>query len=281
MDKDAHLIFESYLNQKITNPILEADEKKWEDESSAWAWLKALDPTGISSWPDVYDSAIEVYNNKKDIWPWAKLFINIFLALPNLGLLAMGGGAAGWQALRVLSKAAIKGGEKEGFKVAEKICKMIGESDIMRAAFEKIAKQLEKEGIITVAEFGPIRKKLMEKGVLAAGEKGALAGREALVGKAVRSSIQDTATLSNSLLPLAGKFNTIKTAAKGADQLGNQFQIDSNAKKATPRIPEKGASLPESTPKSSEEKNRLERVRAKKRASQSTSSSGVTDITNL
>ena len=184
-DKDAHLIFESYLNSKSSEQILEADEKKWEDESSAWAWVKVFDPTGLSSWPDVYDAALEVRDNKKDIWPWLKFLFNVFLALPNFGVLAFGAGAAGWASLRVLSKAALKGGEKEGLKVAEKIIKIINESNIMRSAFNKITKQLEKQGVLSAGEINTMLNMIKQKGVLAVGKQ------EALVGKAVRSSIGD------------------------------------------------------------------------------------------
>ena len=78
-DKDAQLIFESYLNSK-KDVVLEADEKKLEDESSAWFWLKTFDPTGLSSWPDVANAWDEVGKNPKDIGPWAMLFLNFFLA---------------------------------------------------------------------------------------------------------------------------------------------------------------------------------------------------------
>lgn len=208
MNRDDRLIFENYLNHNKNQQILEADGKKWEDESSAWAWFKVFDPTGLSSWPDVYDSAIEVRDNRgNDIWPWLKLIFNIFLALPNFGILAFGAGAGGWAALRAASKAALKSGSKGGGgQVAEKIVKTIGESDIMRSAFNKIIKQLQKEGVLTSGQIGTVINQIRKKGVSAV-------GREEMVAKAVKSSIADAAKTS-----ALKKIQLPKTAARAGDQ---------------------------------------------------------------
>ena len=145
-DRDSQLIFENYFNSK-NGLIFEEDGKKWEDESSAWFWLKTFDPTGASSWPDVIDAWNELMKRPKDIGPWAMLFLNIFLGLPNFGLLALGVGGAGWAGLRGLAKAAIKAGDKEAIKVAEKVLKIAKDSPLLERSMIKFGKTLEKKGL--------------------------------------------------------------------------------------------------------------------------------------
>lgn len=249
MNKDDRLIFENYLNYK-KDIISEADEKKWEDESSAWAWLKVFDPTGLSSWPDVVDSASEIRDNKgKDIWPYLKFIFNCFLALPNFGILAFGIGAGKWIALRAASKAALKAGAKGGgSEVAQKIVKTLGESDIMRAAFSKIAKQLEKEGILSKGEIGAVINQIRTKGVSAA-------GREEMVAKAVKSSITDAAKDS-----AWKKIQLPKTAARAGAQITgaatNWWEGDDKEKEDFPELDSEGLSMPE--PKTKAKQTRKE-----------------------
>jgi hypothetical protein len=261
MNRDNRLIFENYINNNKNRQILEADGKKWEDESSAWAWLKIFDPTGLSSWPDVYDAAVEIRDNKgKDIWPWLKFLINAFLALPNFGILAFGVGAGGWTALRAASKAALKGGATGGGdKVAQKIVKTIGESDIMRAAFSKIVKRLETEGILSPGQIGTVINQIRTKGVSAA-------GREEMVAKAVKSSYKDA------IKPYVNKGELAKTAARAGAQLTGaasnwvkggsdtedvfSFKPDEKNKEDFPELDSEGLSMPE--PKTKAKQTRKE-----------------------
>jgi hypothetical protein len=270
MNRDDRLIFENYLNYN-KNIISEADEKKWEDESSAWAWFKVFDPTGLSSWPDVYDSAVEVRDNRgKDIWPWLKLIFNVFLALPNFGILAFGAGAGGWAALRAASKAALKSGAKGGGgEVAQKIVKTIGESDIMRAAFSKIVKRLETEGILSPGQIGTIINQIRTKGVSAA-------GREEMVAKAVKSSITDAAkdsALKKIQLPkTAGRAGVQLTGAasewiKGGSDAEDVFSFKGDDKEKSSSKSEddfselddfEGLSMPEPKPKTKQTRKELD-----------------------
>lgn len=253
MNRDDRLIFENYLNNNKNQQILEADGKKWEDESSAWAWFKVFDPTGLSSWPDVYDSAVEVRDNKgQDIWPWLKLIFNVFLALPNFGILAFGAGAGGWAALRAASKAAIKSGAKGGGgEVAEKIVKTIGESDIMRAAFSKIVKRLETEGILSPGQISTVINQIRKKGVSAA-------GREEMVAKAVKSSITDAAkdsalkkiqlpkTAARAGVQLTGATsNWIGSGNKADDVFASKPEEDDKSDENYPELDSEGLSMPE------------------------------------
>lgn len=145
MDKDSQLIFETYLNSK--NDILFEGEK-WEDKSSAWAWLKILDPTGLSAWPDVLKSIKNVSKNSEDVLPWVNLILNIFLALPNFGILAFGIGAGWWAVMRAAAKAALQGtGRSQGIDLANKILKKAAGFKFFQAALIKIANQLKKEGV--------------------------------------------------------------------------------------------------------------------------------------
>lgn len=148
-DKDAHLIFESYLNLK-NNIILEDDDKKWEDESSVWFWLKTFDPTGFSSYPDVVEAYYGVRENPADVGPWAFFLLQIFLALPNFGLLAAGIGGIGWGALRAAAKAAIKAGPSSPavYKIAEKILKYATETKWFQSILVKFGKILKEKRVM-------------------------------------------------------------------------------------------------------------------------------------
>jgi len=148
-DKDAQLIFESYLNSK-NNIILEDDGKKWEDESSVWFWLKTFDPTGFSSWPDVREAYYGVRENPADVGPWAFFILQMFLALPNFGLLAAGIGGIGWAGLRTVAKAAIKAGPSSPavYKIAETILKYATETKWFQAILVKFGKILKEKGVM-------------------------------------------------------------------------------------------------------------------------------------
>jgi hypothetical protein len=249
-DKDAHLIFESYLNQKTNKPILEADGKKWEDESSAWAWLKVFDPTGFSSYPDVLDSIYEVKDSDgKDIIPWLKFIFNIFLALPNIGLLTApftaGVGAVGWQGLRgaikgVVSKGVAKGSEREMIVLSEKLLNIARESKPLTYFFKKTISKLTEKGAITpeisrslleAFEKGSIEgitKKEFKKGALTAVQKAdklnAAMDASGGIGKMLKSEIGPKELLSLN--------QPYKTGLRATTQLGgaatNWFEDDFN-----------------------------------------------------
>ena len=142
-DRDSQLIFESYKNRVF----LEADGKKWEDDSSAWFWFKILDPTGISSYPDLYDAIVELKKRPEDVGPWAMLILNIFLALPNFGLLALGVGGIGWAGLKGLAKAAVKAGDKEALKVAEKVLQIAKNDARIERLMLQFGETLAKKGL--------------------------------------------------------------------------------------------------------------------------------------
>lgn len=195
-DKDSKLIFENYLLSK-NNIVLEADGEKWENESSAWFWLKTFDPTGLSSWPDVVDSVIETVKRPLDVGPWAMLFLNIFLALPNFGILALGAGAVGWQGLRSLAKLAIKGGDRAAVKVADDILKMAKDNEFVYKTLVKFGKTLEQKGIaeksvveryMKIIEAGNLSKKAWEA---TKGLKGELAKDVARAGRTGFDEIQN------------------------------------------------------------------------------------------
>jgi hypothetical protein len=196
MDNDSKLIFENYLQYK-NNIVLESDGEKWENKSSAWFWLKTFDPTGLSSWPDVLDSAIEAAKRPADAGPWAMLFLNIFLALPNFGLLAFGLGGAGWMGLRGLAKSAIKGGDRQAIKVAEDVLKMAKDNEFVYKTLVKFGKTLEQKGIVEksvverymkIIETGNLSKKAWE---FTKGGKGELAKDVTRAGRASFDEIQN------------------------------------------------------------------------------------------
>lgn len=145
-DRDSQLIFESYYNSK-NGLIFEEDGKKWEDDSSAWFWFKILDPTGFSSYPDLLDAIVELRKRPEDVGPWAMLVLNIFLALPNFGLLALGAGGIGWAGLRGLAKTAVKAGDKEALKVAEKVLQMAKSDARIERLMFKFGETLERKGL--------------------------------------------------------------------------------------------------------------------------------------
>ena len=145
-DRDSQLIFESYYNSK-NGLIFEEDGKKWEDDSSAWFWFKILDPTGISSYPDLLDAIVELRKRPEDVGPWAMLVLNIFLALPNFGLLALGVGGIGWAGLKGLAKTAVKAGDKEALKVAEKVLQMAKSDVRIERLMFKFGETLERKGL--------------------------------------------------------------------------------------------------------------------------------------
>lgn len=196
MDKDSKLIFENYLQYK-NDIVLEADGEKWENESSAWFWLKTFDPTGLSSWPDVLDSAIEAAKRPADAGPWAMLFLNIFLALPNFGFLALGFGAAGWQGLRSLAKLAIRGGDRAAIKAADDVLKLAKDNEFVYKTLVKFGKTLEQKGIveksvveryIKIIETGNLLGKVWQK---TGGLKGELAKDVTRAGRAGFDEIQN------------------------------------------------------------------------------------------
>jgi hypothetical protein len=167
-DKDAQLIFESYLNSK-KDVVLEADgsEKSGWEQAKDWAIFagKVLDPTGISSYPDVIAS-FKKYEEDQSVLNFGILLLNGFSALPNLGLLAAGVGGIGWGALKAAAKAAVKSGaKKEIGPIASKILNAIKGSKELQYAFSKMTDSLVKNGSITKKGANSIMMTLKQGGV--------------------------------------------------------------------------------------------------------------------
>ena len=164
-DRDSQLIFESYKNRVF----LEADENKtsgWE-QAKEWAIFagKVLDPTGISSYPDVIKSFQE-YEQDQSLENFALLILNAYTALPNLGLLAAGVGGIGWAALKATAKGAIKAGSKGEIKtIASKILGVIKESKELQYAFETMCNSMVKNKTISEKAANSIKATLKSGGV--------------------------------------------------------------------------------------------------------------------
>jgi hypothetical protein len=167
-DKDSQLIFESYLSSK-KNIVLEADgsEKSGLEQAKDWAIFagKVLDPTGISSYPDVIESA-KKYEEDQSALNFGILLLNGFSALPNLGLLAAGVGGIGWGALKAAAKAAVKSGAKDEIgSIASKILNTIRGSKELQYAFRKMTDSLVKNGSMTEKGANSIMTTLKQGGV--------------------------------------------------------------------------------------------------------------------
>lgn len=166
-DKDSQLIFENYLNSK--NIVLENDnsEKSGWEQTKDWVIFagKVLDPTGISSYPDVIES-FKKYEEDQSALNFGILLLNGFLALPNLGLLAAGVGGFGWGALKAAAKAAVKSGAKDEIgPIASKILNTIKGSKELQYAFGKMTDSLVKNGSITEKGANSIMMTLKQGGV--------------------------------------------------------------------------------------------------------------------
>lgn len=169
MDRDSALIFENYLNSR-KNIISEADEKQ-EKEHWLWSVAKVLDPTGISSYPDVISSAAK-FSKDPNYFYLAQLILNIFLALPNFGLLAFGVGGIGWAGLKAAAKTAAKAGPDAIGPVAKKVMEAISKNSTVKRGFEKTLDSLVSNGtlkaknkrmIMDAIEKGEIKDALMAK----------------------------------------------------------------------------------------------------------------------
>jgi hypothetical protein len=164
-DRDSQLIFESYKNRVF----LEADENEtsgWE-QAKEWAIFagKVLDPTGISSYPDVIKSYQE-YDQDQSLENFALLILNAYTALPNLGLLAAGVGGIGWAALKATAKGAIKSGSKGEIKtIASKILGVIKGSKELQYAFETMCNSMVKNKTISEKAANSIKATIKSGGV--------------------------------------------------------------------------------------------------------------------
>lgn len=167
MDKDSKLIFENYLTSK-NDVVLEADENEKSGLEQTKDWLiyigKVLDPTGISSYPDLVRAAV-AYNSDKSIENFGLLVLNGFAALPNLGLLAAGVGGIGWAALKAAAKTAIKSGGADAAPIATKVLKTIQSSKELQYAFDKIVDSLLKNGAIDKSGANSIKAAIKQGGV--------------------------------------------------------------------------------------------------------------------
>lgn len=166
-DKDSKLIFENYIKSK--NDIFEeADDSNKSGVEKAWEWVKfvgkVLDPTGITSYPDVI-SSVKKYSEDQSVENLTFLVLNVFTALPNLGLLAAGVGGVGWAALKAAAKTAIKTGGKEAAPIATKILQLIKNSKELQYAFDKILDSLTKNEVITKTGSDIIKIAIREGGV--------------------------------------------------------------------------------------------------------------------
>jgi hypothetical protein len=147
-DKDAHLIFENYNNRVLLN---EADND-WGSTA-----LEVLDPTGISSWDDLGE-AIDEYEKEPGSWNFVKMLFNVYLVIPNFGLLAAGWGGIGWAALRAAIKKAIAEGlTGNTIKIGNKILKIIQDTPLLTKAMLSLLSKLVEKGTIrakTAQEIG-------------------------------------------------------------------------------------------------------------------------------
>lgn len=175
MDKDSKLIFESYLSSK-NDVVLEADEK--EKEHWLMAVGKVLDPTGLSSWPDVIASGKKL-NDDFNLLTLGELLLNVFLALPNFGLLAAGVGGVGWAGLKAAAKAAARGGAKEIGPVSAKILEMISKNNTVKRGFEKAFDSLVEKKVLDPRNKAQIMKAI---------ESGSI--RDALHGKSIEKGLE-------------------------------------------------------------------------------------------
>jgi hypothetical protein len=164
-DRDSQLIFESYKNRVF----LEADENEtsgWE-QAKEWAIFvgKVLDPTGISSYPDVIKSFQE-YEQDQSLENFALLILNGYSALPNIGLLAAGVGGIGWAALKATAKGAIRSGSKGGIRsISGKILDVIKGSKELQYAFETMCNSMLKNKTISQKAANSIKATLKSGGV--------------------------------------------------------------------------------------------------------------------
>ena len=216
-DKDSKLIFENYLTSK-SDVVLEADEKEKSGLEQTKDWLiyigKVLDPTGISSYPDLVRAAI-AYNSDKSIENFGLLVLNGFAALPNLGLLAAGVGGIGWAALKAAAKTAIKSGGADAAPIATKVLKTIQSSKELQYAFDKIINSLLKNGALDKSGANSIRAAIKQGGVsttaLGVGvEKGLSQTGKSNFKQATKEMIKDR--------PILGK--TAQKGMAGMAQLG-------------------------------------------------------------
>jgi hypothetical protein len=176
MDKDSKLIFENYLTSKNNVVLVEASEEEKEH------WLvsvgKVLDPTGISSWPDVIASGKKL-NDDFNLLTLGELLLNVFLALPNFGLLAAGVGGVGWAGLKAAAKAAARGGAKDIGPVSAKILEMISKNNTVKRGFEKAFDSLVQKNVLDPKNKAQIMKAI---------ESGSI--RDALHGKSIEKGIE-------------------------------------------------------------------------------------------
>ena len=155
MNKDSKLIFEKYQ----TSQVLVVNEA-WYDNVRDWDWNalaevgKVLDPTGLSSIPDLIRSVQDWGASEDNMYNPMKMgmiIINAYCCIPNLGLLAGGVGGIGWAALKGAAKKAASN-PQAAVTISEKILKFLTQTPVLKttvsSAIDKVLTGLKKSGKI-------------------------------------------------------------------------------------------------------------------------------------
>jgi hypothetical protein len=219
MNRDSKLIFENYSKQVI---ISEA----WNDNFDDWNWKaiaeigKVLDPTGISSWKDAETALSEWNADRKNPTKLAIAVLNVYCAIPNLGILAAGWGGLGWAALRGAAKKA-GSDPKLAIETAGAILKYIKYIPKLNSTMSSIFDRMVKKGIMDEAAKDEIMH-VLTKGVIDNADHGT--NLLNALGKAGYINFAKTAAYSP-FKQGAGKFlfNTggpVKSWAKGGLRTG-------------------------------------------------------------
>jgi hypothetical protein len=155
MNKDSKLIFEKYQ----TSQDLVVNEA-WYDDVRDWNWNalaevgKVLDPTGLSSIPDLIRSVQDWGSSEDNMYnpgKMAMIIVNAYCCIPNLGLLAGGVGGIGWAALKGAAKKAATD-PQAAVTISEKILKFLTQTPVIKttvgSAIDKVLTGLQKSGKI-------------------------------------------------------------------------------------------------------------------------------------
>jgi hypothetical protein len=228
MDNDSGLIFESYISSK-NNLLLEQDKNKSGAEQVK-DWLvfvgKVLDPTGISNYWDLKES-IQNYIADQSAENLIYVVLNLYAALPNLGLLAAGVGGIPWIALKAAAKGAIKSGRvKDAAPIANQILSYIKKSKELQYGFEKILDILVKNKTITskdastirtAVQQGGIKTKIMGRGVETAAGK--VSGKEAR--QATKEYLSKYSPLNKRFIPKTPKIEIPQLLVRAGKDMEN------------------------------------------------------------
>jgi hypothetical protein len=157
MNKDSKLIFEKYQ----TSQTLVVNEA-WYNDVRDWNWNalaevgKVLDPTGLSSIPDLIRSVQDWGSSEDNMYnpgKMAMIIVNAYCCIPNLGLLAGGVGGIGWAALKGAAKKAATN-PRAAVTISEKILKFLTQTPVIKttvgSAINKVLTSLQKSGKIDV-----------------------------------------------------------------------------------------------------------------------------------